>query len=51
MGYRCPKCKKDFGNDYKALQKHFKNNIICAEYAFNLINKQKFERMRKWEKD
>lgn len=29
MGYRCPKCKKDFGNDSKALWKHFEEYKYC----------------------
>lgn len=32
MGYRCPSCKADFGNDKKRLQEHFENynNSECS---------------------
>lgn len=37
MGFRCPRCKKDFGNDRDAFQKHLFNNIKCAAKAISII--------------
>ena len=41
MGYVCPKCHKDFGFDYKALQRHFRENIECGIYAEILLENAK----------
>lgn len=38
MGYRCPCCKKEFGNDRDALQKHFSNNLKCAVEAICIFH-------------
>lgn len=29
MGYRCPRCKEDFGNDKAGLWKHFEEYEMC----------------------
>lgn len=34
MGYKCPKCHKDFGNDRDALYEHLSFNAECATEAF-----------------
>lgn len=31
MGYRCPKCKKDFNCDKNALWEHINDNEDCRE--------------------
>ena len=33
MGFRCPKCKKDFNRDQKAFRKHLGESIPCAMEA------------------
>ena len=34
MGYRCPNCGQDFGNDKEKLYEHFENNPKCHSEAF-----------------
>lgn len=38
MGYRCPNCKKDFGNDRDAFQKHLSNNLNCSVKAISIFH-------------
>lgn len=37
MGYRCPRCKEDFGHDRDAFQKHLSNNLNCAVEAISIF--------------
>ena len=40
MGFRCPKCKKDFGYDREKLQEHFSENDACAfESVMNIVER------------
>jgi len=38
MGYRCPCCKKDFGHDRDAFQKHLSDNLHCAVKAVSIFH-------------
>ena len=33
MGYRCPKCKLDFGSNQKKFNQHFLDNDECNKFA------------------
>lgn len=46
MGYRCPRCKKDFGNDRDEFQKHLSNNIACAVEAISIFHDRLEEAVR-----
>ena len=37
MGFRCPKCSKEFGLDQKKLNEHFEKNPECRLKAENLF--------------
>lgn len=38
MGYRCPKCHKDFGMDKEALNTHFLENPQCSIVASTMYS-------------
>ncbi len=33
MGFKCPKCHKDFGKNQEELIKHIKDNLDCLNVA------------------
>jgi len=39
MSFKCPNCKKDFGNNQKALYNHFEKNSKCKNLAILLLKK------------
>ncbi len=41
MGFRCPKCKIDFGNDRKALDNHFQEYEYCRYEAIEVFGDRK----------
>lgn len=38
LWFKCPVCKKDFGNDKEGLDKHFKESEMCG-FADNIFRK------------
>lgn len=38
MGFRCPRCKKDFGLDYEEFSKHLLKSPQCALVSSIIIS-------------